>query len=64
MKKFSRMLLLVVMLATVLSGCVMRTVDELYCLPKRSQADDDMQSVIDKAMAGLTYCTPDRKSVV
>lgn len=58
MKKFSRMLLLIVMVATILSGCVMRTVDELYCLPKRSQADDDMQSVIDKAMAGLTYCTP------
>ena len=58
MKKFCRMLLLIVMVAIVLSGCVMRTVDELYCLPKRSQADDDMQSVIDKAMTGLMYCAP------
>lgn len=36
----------------------MRTVDELYCLPKRSQADDDMQAVIDQAMVGMSYCAP------
>lgn len=58
MKKLGKMLLLIFMAALVLSGCVMRTVDELYCLPKRSQADDDMQSVIDKAMVGLVYCAP------
>lgn len=52
------MLLLIFMAATMLSGCVMRTVDELYCLPKRSQADDDMQSVIDQAMVGMSYCAP------
>ena len=58
MKKYCRMLLLIVMVATVLSGCVIRTVDELYCLPKRSQSDDDMQAVIDQAMMGMTYCAP------
>ncbi len=52
------MLLLIFMIAMVLSGCVMRTVDELYCLPKRSQSDDDMQSVIDQAMVGMSYCAP------
>jgi hypothetical protein len=57
-KKFGRMLLLIIVVATIFSGCVMRTVDELYCLPKRSQSDDDMQAVIDKAMVGLMYCAP------
>lgn len=57
-KKIGRMLLLIIVVATVLSGCVMRTVDELYCLPKRSQSDNDMQAVIDKAMSGLMYCAP------
>lgn len=42
----------------LLTGCVMRTVDELYCLPKRSQSDNDMQTVIDEAMTGLFYCAP------
>lgn len=51
-------MLLILALALLLSGCVMRTVDELYCLPKRSQADDDMQAVIDQAMVGLSYCAP------
>lgn len=58
MRKLGKMLLLISLVAMVLSGCVMRTVDELYCLPKRSQSDDDMQSVIDKAMVGLVYCAP------
>lgn len=58
MKKTSRVRLLILAVSMMLSGCVMRTVDELYCLPKRSQADNDMQAVIDQAMAGLSYCAP------
>ena len=58
MKKSIRLLLLIVVASMLLSGCVMRTVDELYCLPKRSQSDDDMQAVIDSAMTGLSYCAP------
>ena len=58
MKKICRMLLLILMAVSILSGCVMRTVDELYCLPKRSRSDNDMQAVIDQAMAGLCYCAP------
>lgn len=58
MKKFGRIFLLTIIVAMVMSGCVMRTVDELYCLPKRSQSDNDMQAVIDKAMSGLMYCSP------
>lgn len=41
-----------------LSGCSMRTVDEMYCLPKRSQTYNDLQSCIDSAMSGLEYCAP------
>jgi hypothetical protein len=58
LKKSIRLLLLIVVAAMMLSGCVIRTVDELYCLPKRSQSDDDMQAVIDSAMTGLSYCAP------
>ena len=58
MKKMTKMLLLLLVASMMLSGCVMRTVDELYCLPKRSQADNDMQAVIDQAMVGLSYCAP------
>lgn len=58
MKKYCRILLLILVAAMMLSGCVMRTVEELYCLPKRSQVDDDMQAVIDQAMVGLSYCAP------
>ena len=52
--------------ALLLSGC-MKTVDELYCLPKRSQAVNDLQPVIDEAMRGLEYSAPqsgDNRQVV
>lgn len=58
MKKQSKVLLLILTMSMLLAGCVMRTVDELYCLPKRSQADNDMQAVIDQAMVGMSYCAP------
>ncbi len=44
--------------ALLLSGCNMRTVDELYCLPKRSEGFADLQSEIDKAMQGFEYAAP------
>ena len=42
----------------LLSGCVRRTVDEMYSLPKRSAEYQDLQKAIDKAMFGLEYCAP------
>ena len=36
-----------------LSGCALRTVEEMYKLPKRSEEYDRLQSAIDIAMAGL-----------
>lgn len=49
-----------ILLAAVLclAGCSMRTVDQMYCLPKRSEDHKDLRSAIDRAMAGLEYCAP------
>lgn len=58
MKQFLKVICMVLVAALLLPGCVMRTVDELYCLPKRPQADSDLQKVIDQAMVGLSYCAP------
>lgn len=49
---------LLLLLPLLLSGCAMRTVDEMYALPKRSQEYQHMQTAIDEAMEGLTYCAP------
>ena len=49
---------IVLIAALLLTGCSMRTVDEMYCLPKRSEDYKDLQSAIDGAMAGLEYCAP------
>ena len=51
-------LLLLLLAVCLLSGCNMRTIDELYCLPKRSEAYNNLQSQIDKAMVGYEYCAP------
>ena len=51
-------LLLVLAIALTLSGCAMRTVDQMYALPKRSQAYSNLQSAIDQAMTGLEYAAP------
>lgn len=50
-------LILLLLAALLLSGCT-RTVDQMYCLPKRSDAYNDLQSAIDSAMSGLEYCAP------
>ena len=58
MKK--RILLTAVFVATALlfNGCALRTVEEMYSLPRRSEEYSKLQSVIDVAMAGLSYCAP------
>lgn len=57
MKKAIRILALL-MAALLLSGCTMRTMDEMYRLPRRSETDDHLQSAIDVAMADLNYAAP------
>ena len=53
--KFTALLL---MAALILTGCSMRTVEEMYRLPKRSEDYNDLQSAIDDAMEDLQYCAP------
>lgn len=45
-------------IALLLSGCTLGTIDELYCLPKRLEENENLQAIIDKAMGGLEYCAP------
>lgn len=44
-------------LMVLLSGC-MSTVDQMYCLPKRSEGFQNLQSAMDRAMEGLQYSAP------
>ena len=49
---------LLLIVALVFSGCALRTVEEMYSLPKRSEKYNKLQSAIDEAMAGLEYAAP------
>jgi len=44
--------------AILLSACQIRTVDQMYRVPKRPQSYNDLQSVIDGAMVGMEYSAP------
>lgn len=58
MKKKLLLLIAAMLSALLLSGCAMRTIDELYAPPKRSDEYSRLQSAIDIAMAGLNYSAP------
>lgn len=65
MKK--RVLFLLLAVSLLLTGCTMKTMDQLYSLPKRSEDYYELQTAIDKVMPGLSYCAPvqgeDRQTV-
>ena len=42
----------------LLTGCSLRTVDMMYCLPKRSDVYEQLQTAIDRHMGGLQYSAP------
>lgn len=42
----------------LLTGCNMRTVDQMYALPKRSEGYLNLQTAMDSAMSGLEYHAP------
>ena len=44
--------------ALMLTGCTMRTVGQMYQLPKRSEDYSNLQAVMDVAMAGLKFSAP------
>lgn len=50
--------LVMLMAVLTLSGCSMKTVDQMYQLPKRSKAYSNLQSVMDTAMEGLKFSAP------
>ncbi len=56
MKK--RILVLLVAVSLLLSGCTIKTMEELYSLPKRSEDYYELQSAIDKVMSNLSYSAP------
>lgn len=58
MKKCVKCVWLVILLALLLSGCAMMTVEEMYLLPKHSDSYNNLQSAIDAAMTGLEYSAP------
>lgn len=58
MSKKIKLIWILLVATLILSGCGMRTVGEMYRLPKRSENYNNLQSVIDDAMAGLEYCAP------
>lgn len=58
MKKRMLLLLAGMLTALLFSGCTMRTVEEMYALPRRSDEFNEMQSAIDTAMYGMTYASP------
>lgn len=51
-------LALLLCVVSILCGCTMQTVDEMYRLPRRSESDNNLQSAIDEAMSGLHYAAP------
>lgn len=58
MKKNRLLLAMLIAAALLLSGCAMRTVEEMYTPPKRSEEYKELQSAIDTAMYGLTFSSP------
>lgn len=59
MKKLKKLLCAALLSAVVLSlwGCA-TTVDQMYCLPRRSERYENLQTLIDQSMSGLEYSAP------
>lgn len=58
MKKKYLALAIAMLASLLLTGCAMRTVEDMYALPRRSELDSRFQSAIDIAMVGLSYSAP------
>lgn len=50
--------MLLMLAALLLTGCAMRTVVDMYALPKRSEEYSQLQTAIDYAMHGIEYSAP------
>ncbi len=58
MKKGINALAVILVMALLFTGCALRTVDEMYAPPRRSEEYRELQTAIDMAMYGLEYCAP------
>ena len=58
MKKRIFLLAIALFAVSLLTGCSLRTVDEMYLLPRRSETDNHLQSTIEEAMINLNYSSP------
>ncbi len=52
------LIILLVLVTILLAGCSMTTIDQMYCLPKRSEQSLNLQTAIDAAMVNLEYAAP------
>ncbi len=52
------LIILLVLVTILLAGCNMMTIDQMYCLPKRSEQSLNLQAAIDEAMVNLEYAAP------
>jgi len=57
-KRQIKLFLFCLLTALLLSGCALKTVDEMYRIPKRSETENHLQSAIDAAMVGMEYAAP------
>ncbi len=51
-------ILLSLAVVLLLTGCGMRTVEDMYCLPRRPEDYGHLQTAIQNAMVGLQYAAP------
>ncbi len=58
MNRRLKLLLTAVGASMVLTGCGMRTMDQLYCMPKRPESFYSLQKAIDQARGDMKYCAP------
>ena len=49
---------LILSLVLLLTGCTGRTVEDMYAPPRRSEAYNELQTAIDRAMADMEYAAP------
>lgn len=59
MDRYKRIIMGAVVAPLVISlcGCVM-TVDQMYCLPRRSESFTNLQSAMETAMQDMSFCAP------
>ena len=58
MNTVKKIITMLILASLLLNGCAMRTVDQLYSPPKRSEKYNHLQSAMDAVMTDLDYCAP------